>query len=77
MPNILKLAEAQKENAQWPIDCILKDITDFDEVLIIARKKGQNSYVKFHGRLGDTLWWVGVLERVQLSMMLDSTTETD
>jgi hypothetical protein len=66
MPNLLKLADARAENARWPIDSLLEKIDEYDEVLIIARKKGQNSYTKFHGRLGDTFWWCGVLERVKL-----------
>lgn len=66
MSNLVQIAKARVENARWPIDSILEKVDEYDEVLIIARKKGQNSYTKFHGRLSDTFWWAGVLERVKL-----------
>ena len=77
MPKVVQLAKAKEENARWPVDCLLKQIEEYDEVLIIARKKGQNSYTKFHGRLGDTFWWCGVLERVKLLFFEETSFITD
>jgi hypothetical protein len=60
------------DNARWPVDCLLKQIGDFDEVVILARKKGEDSYTRFSSKLTSTFWWVGALEGIKQSLMDES-----
>lgn len=73
MSKVVKLVEKQTENARWPIDCALETIDEYEEILVIGRRKGENSYRKLNSALKDTFWWVGVLERVKLRILEEAT----
>lgn len=74
---VVSLKEKIANDAQWPADCLLERINDFDEVLILAKKKGEDSYVRFSSELKSTFWWIGVLEAMKRMLMDESLTETD
>ena len=72
MSNILSLVEKQTNNAQYPIDCILERLGEFDEVLILAKCKGKESYVRFSSGFNSTFCWVGLLEAMKQQLMDES-----
>ncbi len=67
--NVLSIVERQTENAQWPIDCALKRIEEFDEIFIVAKHKGSDSYSRFSSGLKSIFWWVGALEAMKREVM--------
>jgi hypothetical protein len=73
----VSLVAKQTENAQWPVDCISKRIDEFDEVLILAKKKGQESYVRFSSKLRSTFWWIGALEVIKRNLIEESLINSD
>ena len=62
---IVKLQDRKNEDVRWPIECILKKIDQYDEVLIIAKKKESEGYTRFSTALQSTFWWLGCLEAVK------------
>jgi hypothetical protein len=73
----VSLVTKRTENAQWPIDCALERIDGFDEVLVLAKKKGQESYVRFSSSLRSTFWWLGVLEAMKRNLIEESVTHSE
>ena len=73
----VSLVTKRTENAQWPIDCVSEHIEEFDEILVLAKKKGQESYVRFSSSLRSTFWWIGVLEAIKRNLMGESLTNSD
>ena len=73
----VSLVAKRTENAQWPIDCVSKRLDEFDEVLVLAKKKGQESYVRFSSSLRSTFWWLGVLEAMKRNLIEESLTHSD
>jgi hypothetical protein len=73
----VSLVAKRTENAQWPIDCVSKRIEEFDEVLVLAKKNGQESYVRFSSNLRSTFWWIGVLEAMKRNLIEESLTTDD
>lgn len=73
----ISLVAKRTENAQWPIDCVSERIDEFDEVLVLAKKKGQEIYVRFSSSLRSTFWWIGVLEAMKRNLMEESLTHSD
>ena len=73
----VSLVAKRTENAQWPIDCVSKRLDEFDEVLVLDKKKGQESYVRFSSSLRSTLWWLGVLEAMKRNLIEESLTHSD
>lgn len=71
---VVSIKEKTQGNATWPVDCLLKQIDDFDEVLILAKKKGQDSYTRFSSALKSTFWWIGVLEAMKRNLIEESVT---
>ena len=74
---VVSLKEKSQENTTWPIDCLLKQIDDYDEVLILAKKTGQESYTRFSSILRSTFWWIGVLEAMKRNLMEESLEKDD
>ena len=76
---LINLVTKKTENTQWPIDCVLKRIDEFDEILILAKKKNpeHESYVRFSSGLGSTFWWIGVLEAMKRNLMEESLIQKD
>ena len=72
MSNILSLVEKQTNNTKYPIDCILERLDEFDEVLILAKCKGKESYVRFSSSFNSTFWWIGLLEAMKQQFMDES-----
>jgi len=75
--HLVSLVAKRTENAKWPIDCVSKYLDDFDEILVLAKKKGQESYVRFSSTFRSTFWWIGVLEAMKSTLMDESLTLTD
>ena len=73
----VSLVAKRTENAQWPIDCVSKRLDDFDEILVLAKRKGQESYVRFSSNLRSTFWWIGVLEAMKRNLIEESLTTGD
>ena len=73
--NLIEMSSVITKNARWPIDCILERIDEFDEVLVIAKRKGVSSFTRFSSGLRDTFWWLGVLERVKMIIVNEGITE--
>jgi hypothetical protein len=69
---VVSLQEKAQGNTVWPVDCLLKQINDYDEVLILAKKKGQDGYTRFSSSLKSTFWWIGVLEAMKRNLMEES-----
>ena len=63
--NLIEISDVIIKNARWPVDCILERISEFDEVIVIGKRKGVSSFTRFSSGLKDTFWWIGVLERVK------------
>ena len=76
MVKIVSFREKSLDNVKWPIDCLLEKIDDYDEVLILAKKKGEDSYTRFSSRLKSTFWWIGVLEAMKRNLIEESLTHT-
>jgi len=74
MSKVVSIVEKQTDNARYSIEQVLKVINNYDEVVVLARKKGENGYTRFHGKLNDTFWWVGVLEGVKRLLLDESLT---
>ena len=74
---VVSLKEKSQKNTIWPINCLLKQIDDYDEVLILAKKKGQESYTRFSSILRSTFWWIGVLESMKRNLMEESLEKDD
>ena len=74
---IISLKEKIEDNARWPVDCFLKQIGEYDEVLILAKKKGKDSYTRFSSCLRSTFWWIGVLEAMKRNLIEESLTTTE
>ncbi len=74
---VVPLKEKVLDNTMWPVDCLLGKIDDFDEVLILAKKKGEEGYTRFSSPLKSTFWWVGVLEAMKRNLMEESLESTD
>jgi len=74
---VVSLKEKSQKNTIWPIDCLLKQIDDYDEVLILAKKTGQESYTRFSSTLRSTFWWIGVLEAMKRNLMEESLEKDD
>lgn len=60
-------------DTRWPVNCLLEKIDDYDEVLILAKKKGkkkgQEGYTRFSSALKSAFWWIGVLEAMKRNLM--------
>jgi len=63
------ISKRQSLNSRWPVDCVLERIDEFDEILIIGKKKNENGFIRFSSGLKDSFWWVGVLERMKYILM--------
>jgi hypothetical protein len=77
MKVVASLKERILDDARWPADRLLGKIEDFDEVLILAKKKGQDSYTRFSSTLKSTFWWIGVLEAMKRNLMEESLENSD
>jgi hypothetical protein len=69
---VVSLKEKAQDNTTWPVDRLLERIGDFDEVLILAKTKGQDRYTRFSSQLKSTFWWIGVLEAMKRNLMEES-----
>jgi hypothetical protein len=74
---VVPLKEKVQNNAKWPIDSILKRLDDFDEVLVLAKIKGEEGYAGFSSKLKSTFWWVGVMEAMKRNLMDESLELTE
>ena len=71
----VNLKEYKQENTRWPIDCILENLDDYEEILIIAKKKGVDGFTRFSSQLKSTFWWVGCMDAVKRILLDESITE--
>ena len=86
MPNLLRLQEGtnnlinldkrKQEDTRWPIDRLMEKIDEYEEILIIAKKKNSDGYTRFSTTMKSTFWWAGCMEAVK-RMMLDESLTTD
>lgn len=74
---LVSLQKKQTEKAQLPIDRCLDQIDDFDEIMVLAKVKREERYVRFTSTLKSTFWWIGVLEAMKRNLMEKSMTTTD
>lgn len=74
---VVLLKEKQSGNTQWPVDCCLERISEFDEIMLLAKVKGEERYVRFTSSLKSTFWWVGVLEAMKRNLMEEGLTIVD
>ena len=74
---VISLRSRVVDNARWPVDCLLKQIDDYDEVLILAKVAGEERYTRFASGFKSTFWWVGVLEAVKRTLMDESLRYVD
>lgn len=65
MPNLIHLIEKREDDLRWPVDCLNKKINDYEEILIIANKKGEDGYTRFSTDLKSSIWWLGCLDAVK------------
>jgi hypothetical protein len=69
---VVSLKEKVLDDVRWPIDCLVEKIGDFDEVLVLAKKKDGDGYTRFSSTLKSTFWWIGVLEAMKRNLMEES-----
>ena len=74
---LVSIKEKVNGDTRWPIDCLLKNIDDYDEVFIIAKRKGEEGYTRFSSSLKSTFWWIGAIEAVKRLLMEEGLTERD
>lgn len=74
---VFSLVKKQTNNARWPIDCALERIEEFDEVLILAKRKNKESYIRFSSGFNSTFWWIGLLEAMKQQLMDESLTVSE
>lgn len=77
MNKIVSLQSKKVENTQWPLDCCLERINEFDEILLLAKVSGEERYVRFSSALKNTFWWIGALEAMKRNIMEESLTIKD
>ena len=77
MTKCLQLKEKKAKDITWPIDSIMKQIDNFDEILIIGKKKDGEGYTRFSTGLRSTFWWMGCLEALKQLLMSESLTTDD
>lgn len=73
MKIISNINDRKTDNIRWPIDCISKRIDEFDEVLILAKARGENRIVRFQSGFKDSFWWVGALEAFKTLLLSEGT----
>ena len=73
----ISLTFKRTEDARWPVDCVLKRLDEFDEILVLAKRHGEESYIRFSSKLRSTFWWIGVLEAMKRNLIEESLTHYD
>ena len=72
---IVTLKEKVLDNAKWPVDCLMEDIGDYEEIIILAKVKGEERYRRFSTGIKSTFWWIGVFEAMKRNLLEDSVIE--
>ena len=67
--NLVNLQDRKENDIRDCIDGLLDTIEEYDEVIILAKKKGTTSYTRFSSTLNCVFWWVGCLEAVKRLLM--------
>lgn len=65
MAKVVELSTREQKDIRWPIDCLLPKLDDYEEILIIAKKKGSEGYTRLSTDLNSTFWWLGCLDAVK------------
>jgi hypothetical protein len=71
---ILDLNFERAKKARWPVDRIQERMDEFEEVLILAKVKGEERYIRFSSSYRSTFWWIGVLEAMKYNLLEESVT---
>lgn len=74
---VVKIDKHREEDVRWGIDRASERLDEYEEFVVIGKKKGTNGWTKFHGRLKDPFWWAGVLTSVIRSLLEDGTYTTE
>lgn len=76
----MKLVPLKKrvlDNTKWPVDCLMEDIDDYEEIIILAKVKGEERYRRFSTGIKSTFWWLGVFEAMKRNLLEESVTEME
>lgn len=74
---VVKLEQEKEKNLHYPIDKVLLEIEDFEEIFIVVKKKGGESYKRFSTAIKSTFWWLGAFEAVKSELMGESLVYTE
>lgn len=75
--SVVQLSEVQEKKARWPIDRVLENIEDYEEIVVIARKKDGEGYKRYSSALKSTFWWVRAIEALKRELMDESFVVTE
>ncbi len=74
---VVSMGEEKTKKARWPVDCCLERIDEFEEILVLAKVRGEERYVRFSSALQSTFWWIGVLEAMKRNFLDESVFDQD
>ena len=75
--SVVKIEEKKEGDLRWPVERLLSEIEDYDEILIIGRKKSGESYKRYSTAMKSTFWWLGALEALKYELIEESCVVTE
>ena len=72
--SVVKMERKKESNLRWPVDRLLEELDEYEELVIVARKKDGGSYKMFSTGLRNIFWWLGVLEVLKQDLINESVT---
>jgi hypothetical protein len=73
-PTLCSLTTKLAKDSRWPLDCALARIDEFEEVIVLAKRRGSNGFVRFSSGIRGTFFWIGVLEAMKRILFSEGLT---
>ena len=68
---IVNFKDRKREDIHSTMEQVFSQIDDYDEIVIIGKKKDRDGYDAFPSDIQSCFWWVGALEAVKRRFMDD------
>ena len=67
--SVVKIQDKKEEDIRWPVDRLLENINEYEEVFILAKKKDGRGFERHSSSFKDSFWWVGALEALKQELL--------
>jgi hypothetical protein len=66
---IIKLDEKRSDDAKTTLEWALDEVDNYDEIMVIGKRKDNDQYDAFPSNIKSAFWWIGALEAFKRSIM--------